>query len=156
MFGLARIDPSGADLRRPYAGGRPRRAGPAGPCTPRLWTVGELGAPGPRACPEQMIGSKSRMQGKVQLEARSASPVYVGIDVCKDHLDVYLHPLAHHCRVTNDRDGLRRLKRLLVGHRVNLIVMEATAKYHRQAHRSLSQSGLAVAGVNPMRSRLFA
>jgi transposase len=96
------------------------------------------------------------MQGKVQLEARSASPVYVGIDVCKDHLDVYLHPLAHHCRVTNDRDGLRRLKRLLVGHRVNLIVMEATAKYHRQAHRSLSQSGLAVAVVNPLRSRLFA
>lgn len=96
------------------------------------------------------------MQGKVLLEARSASPVYVGIDVCKDHLDVYLHPIAVHWRVTNDRDGLRRLKRLLAGHEVSLVVMEATAKYHRLAHRSLSQSGFAVAIVNPLRSRLFA
>jgi len=96
------------------------------------------------------------MQGKVLLEARSAQPVYVGGDVCKDHLDVYLHPLAHRCRVTNDRNGLRRLKRLLAEHDVKLIVMEATAKYHRLAHRSLSQSGLAVAIVNPLRARLFA
>jgi transposase len=96
------------------------------------------------------------MQGKVQFEARSASPLYVGIDVCKDHLDVHLHPLDRRWRVTNDRDGLRCLKRLLAEHQVTLIVMEATAKYHRLAHRSLSQSGFAVAVVNPLRSRLFA
>lgn len=96
------------------------------------------------------------MQGKVLLEARSAHPVYAGIDVCKDHLDVYLHPLTHRWRVANDRDGVRRLKRLLAGHDVALIVMEATAKYHRLAHRSLSQGGFAVAVVNPLRSRLFA
>lgn len=96
------------------------------------------------------------MQGKVLLEARSASPVYVGVDVCKDRLDVYLHPIAVHWRVANDRDGIRRLKRLLADHHVGLVVMEATAKYHRLAHRSLSQSGFAVAIVNPLRSRLFA
>jgi transposase len=96
------------------------------------------------------------MQGKVLLEARSASPVYVGTDVCKEYLDVYLHPLALCCRVANDRNGLRRLKRLLAEHDVKLIVMEATAKYHRLAHRSLNQSGLAVAVVNPLRARLFA
>lgn len=96
------------------------------------------------------------MQGKVLLEARSAQPVYVGIDVCKDHLDAFLHPIGHHCRLANNRDGLKALKRLLAGHQVSLIVMEATAKYHRLAHRSLSQSGFAVAVVNPLRSRLFA
>jgi transposase len=96
------------------------------------------------------------MQGKVLPEARSANPVYVGIDVCKDHLDVYLHPLALSQRITNRKDGLRRLKRLLVDHPVHLIVMEATGKHHRLAHRSLSQSGLAVAVVNPLRSHLFA
>jgi transposase len=96
------------------------------------------------------------MQGKVLLEARSALPVYVGTDVCKDYLDVYLHPLALCWRVTNDRAGLRRLKHLLAAYQVTLIVMEATAKYHRLAHRSLSQSGFAVAVVNPLRSRLFA
>jgi transposase len=96
------------------------------------------------------------MQGKVLPEARSANPVYVGIDVCKDHLDVYLHPLGLSQRITNSKDGLRRLKRLLVDHPVHLIVMEATGKHHRLAHRSLSQSGLAVAVVNPLRSHLFA
>ena len=96
------------------------------------------------------------MQGKVLLEARSALPVYVGLDVCKEYLDLYFHPLALSWRVPNDRTGLRRLKRLLAEHKVTLIVMEATAKYHRLAHRSLSQSGFAVAVVNPLRSRLFA
>src|SRR3954447_3125054 len=103
-----------------------------------------------------MIGSKSRMQGKVQLEARSAAPVYVGIDVCKDNLDVYLHPLGQGLRLTNSKDGIRRLKRQLAGHVVALVVMEATGKHHRLTHRSLSQSGIAVAVVNPLRSRLFA
>lgn len=96
------------------------------------------------------------MQGKSLLEARSAYPVYVGIDVCKDHLDVYLHPLTDRWRVANDREGIRQLRCRLSKQGVTLVVMEATAKYHRLAHRSLSQSGLAVAVVNPLRSRLFA
>lgn len=96
------------------------------------------------------------MQGQIQPKARSASPVYIGIDVCKDRLDVYLHPLGQHLSVANERDGIRRLKRQIARLDVALVVIEATAKYHRLAHRSLSQSGLAVAVVNPLRSRLFA
>lgn len=96
------------------------------------------------------------MQGQIQPEARSAQAVYVGIDVCKDRLDVYLHPIGQHLSVANDANGIKRLKRELAGHEVALVVMEATAKYHRLAQRSLSQSGLAVALVNPLRSRLFA
>jgi transposase len=96
------------------------------------------------------------MQGKVLPEERSAQPVYVGIDVCKAHLDVCLHPLGQYLKVANDRDGIRRLKRLLAGHEVALVVMEATAKYHRAVQRSLHQAGVAVAVVNPLRARLFA
>lgn len=96
------------------------------------------------------------MQGKIQNETQSAPPVYVGVDVCKAHLDVYLHPLGEHLRVANDKDGVKRLKRKLAAHEVKLVVLEATAKYHRLAHRSLSQAGFAVAVVNPLRSRLFA
>lgn len=96
------------------------------------------------------------MQGKVLPEERSAQPVYVGIDVCKAHLDVYLHPLDRHLRVANDRDGIRRLKRLLARHDVALVAMEATAKYHRAVRRSLHQASFAVAVVNPLRARLFA
>lgn len=96
------------------------------------------------------------MQGQIQPEAQSAQAVYVGIDVCKDRLDVHLHPLGRRLGVANDRGGIKRLGRELARHQVALVVMEATAKFHRLAHRSLSQSGFAVAVVNPLRARLFA
>ena len=98
----------------------------------------------------------SRMQGKVLPERSAEEPVYVGIDVCKAWLDVYLHPLATRLRVANSADGLKQLKRALTGRRVALVVMEATAKYHRRAHRVLAAAGYAVAVVNPLRARLFA
>jgi len=96
------------------------------------------------------------MQGQIQPEARSAHTVYVGIDVCKDRLEVHLHPLGRSLSVANDRHGIRRLSGALRRHQVARVVLEATGKYHRLAQRSLSQSGLAVAVVNPLRSRLFA
>ena len=96
------------------------------------------------------------MQGKVSLERSAATRVYVGIDVCKAWLDVYVHPLGQSFRVPNTRDGLKQLKRRLANLDVALIVMEATAKFHREAHRNLHASGFAVAVVNPLRSRLFA
>lgn len=94
------------------------------------------------------------MQGKVSPE--SASPLYVGVDVCKDWLDAYLHPTGRTLRVANSRTGRTRLKRALAGHSVALIVMEATGKYHRASHRDLHDAGFAVAVVNPRRARLFA
>ena len=96
------------------------------------------------------------MQGQIHPEAQSAPSVYVGIDVCKDRLDVHLHPLNRRFSVANDRNGIKCLSQKLGRHDVAVVVMEATAKYHRRAYRSLSQSGFAVAIVNPLRSRLFA
>jgi transposase len=96
------------------------------------------------------------MQGQKSPE-RSAQPgVYVGVDVCKDWLDVYLHPVGQKFRVSNTSVGLKALKRRLAELPVELIVMEATAKFHRQAHRTLHAAGFAVAVVNPLRARLFA
>ena len=79
------------------------------------------------------------MQGKVHTDAMS--PVYVGIDVCKARLDVYLHPIGEHFSVANDAGGWRRLQRQMSKHTVELVVMEATSKYHRAAHRHLDAAG---------------
>jgi len=96
------------------------------------------------------------MQGQKSPE-RSAQPgVYVGVDVCKDWLDVYLHPIGQQVRVANTPEGLKALKRRIAELPIALIVMEATGKFHRQAHRTLHAAGLAVAVVNPLRARLFA
>jgi transposase len=96
------------------------------------------------------------MQGKVSLEQSAATRVYVGIDVCKAWLDVHVHPIGQAFRVSNTRQGLAELKRHIAGRDIALIAMEATAKFHREAHRNLHASGFAVAIVNPLRSRLFA
>ncbi len=96
------------------------------------------------------------MQGKA-LHDRDAKPtVYVGVDVCKDWLDIHVHPIDRSFRVANDRNGLKRLKRQLAAFAVAGVVMEATSKYHRAAHRSLHEAGASVAVVNPLRARLFA
>ena len=95
------------------------------------------------------------MQGKVMPEP-NATPVYAGVDVCKEWLDVHVHPSGQTLRVSNDGVGLKRLKRMLAGLVVGRVVMEATGKHHRAALRSLHAAGLAVAVVNPLRARLFA
>jgi transposase len=96
------------------------------------------------------------MQGK-ELPGQSAERrVYVGIDVCKEWLDVYLHPIGLKVRVANTREGIKVLKRKLADQDVALVVMEATAKYHRLAQRTLHAGSFRVAVINPLRSRLFA
>lgn len=94
------------------------------------------------------------MQGKVHDDAMAA--VYAGIDVSKERLDVYLHPLGERFSVANEAGGRRALVRRLARHGVELVVMEPTSKYHRPAHRHLHSVGLAVALINPHRARLFA
>ena len=103
-----------------------------------------------------MMGSKSRMQGKVLPEPNTMPPVYAGIDVCKEWLDVYVHAGGRRLRVNNDRYGRRRLNRELATLGVTQVVMEATGKYHRAAQRSLHAAGLAVSIVDPLRARRFA
>src|SRR5690606_22414247 len=120
-----------------------------------LRPAGEFGPSVLRAGPEQMMGSKSRMQGKAMPEP-NATPVYAGVDVCKQWLDVHVHPSGLTLRVSNDRVGLKRLKRVLAALPVARVVMEATGKHHRAAQRSLHAAGLVVAVVNPLRARLFA
>lgn len=97
------------------------------------------------------------MQGKEKVHAPSAgTAVYVGVDGCKAWLDVYLHPVAEAFRVPNTPEGLKALRRRLAAYRVLLIVIEATGKFHRLAHRTLHANGLAVAVVNPYRPRKLA
>jgi transposase len=81
---------------------------------------------------------------------------YLGIDVGKDGLDIFIHPSGQRLRVSNDAAGLRRLIRECGRLQVRLVALEATGKYHCRAHQALHEAGLAVAVVNPYRSRKFA
>jgi transposase len=96
------------------------------------------------------------MQGKVMSEHSAPSDVAVGIDVCKEWLDIHIHPAGTVLRVTNTKKGHKQLLAALKDLDVRIAVVEATGKYHRGVHRFLHGAGMAVAVVNPLRARLFA
>ena len=99
------------------------------------------------------------MQGKVSTAKqglRQETPVYIGIDVCKAWLDVYIHPVAEGFRIANDKSGHKQLNRKLKKFSPALIVLEATGKFHRAPQRALYDAGFEIAVINPYRSRKFA
>ena len=87
----------------------------------------------------------------------SEATSFVGIDVSKNTLDVYVLPAGERWQVANDQAGcaqlLERLKPL--GETV-LVVMEATNVFWRMAAAALAGAGLACAVVNPRQVRDFA
>jgi len=96
------------------------------------------------------------MQGKVMSEHSASTLVDVGIDVCKEWLDIHILPAGTVLRVANNKKGHKQLMAALRGLRVHIAVVEATGKFHRGVHRFLHDAGVAVAVVNPLRARLFA
>ena len=98
----------------------------------------------------------SRMRGKALSEREERTVPVVGIDVSKRWLDAFIHPAGKRIRVANDAKGVAALKIHCLTSNANLVVLEATGRYHREAHRALHDAGLRVAVVNPYRSRRFA
>lgn len=95
------------------------------------------------------------MQGK-EVSEQEIRKCTAGIDVSKNWLDAHVLPASEALRVANTDAGIRQLKRWLVGHKVELVAVEATGKWHRQAVRSISASRIAVAVTDPYRVRMFA
>jgi len=83
-------------------------------------------------------------------------PVFVGIDVSKARLDVYVRPLGSRESLANDEVGIRALVKGLREQQPALIVLEATGGVERQVVRALASEELAVVVVNPRQVRDFA
>ncbi len=86
----------------------------------------------------------------------SESAVYVGIDVCKDHLDVALRPTEKTLRVGNDEEGIAALIEHLRAQDPALVVLEATGGLEMAAAAALTATGLPVVVANPRQVRDFA
>jgi transposase len=80
----------------------------------------------------------------------------VGIDVCKDRLDVAVHPSDEQFSVTNDAVGWRQLVRRLKPLMARAIGIEASGGYERGVISGLLAADLPVRSVNPWKLRLFA
>ena len=82
--------------------------------------------------------------------------VVAGIDVGKANLDVCIAPSGEARQFRNDAGGRRGLRKMLHKAEVELVVVEATGRYHRDVHRSLHDAGFRVAVVSPLQARRFA
>ena len=82
--------------------------------------------------------------------------VYVGVDVCKDSLDVAIGLEKHIITFTNVQKGVDAFIKKLSRIGPELIVFESTGGYERLATSSLVEAGLPVVIVNPRQVRDFA
>ena len=83
-------------------------------------------------------------------------PIFVGIDVAKDHLDVHLLPSGSASSCANNARDARALAADLARQQPALVVLEATGGYERLVVRCLVAAGLPVAVANPRQVRDFA
>ena len=87
----------------------------------------------------------------------SAVKQWVGIDVCKRWLDVYVRPSGENFRVSNSSEGIEDLtRRLAKPSQVGRIIVEATGGYERHIALAAQQQGYALAVINAKQARNFA
>jgi transposase len=83
-------------------------------------------------------------------------PLYVGLDVSKQHLDLACFPARPPQRVPHSEAGIATLVADLRRLSPTLIVLEATGGYETDVATALALAGLPVALVNPRQVRDFA
>lgn len=82
--------------------------------------------------------------------------IYIGIDVSKNRLDVYVSPTNHYFCVDNNLEGQEKLMQELTVLNCSLVVIEPTGCYEKAIVEHLHKANQAVAIVNPKRVRDFA
>jgi len=85
-----------------------------------------------------------------------STPVFVGLDVCKTHLDLDVFPAAAPCQFDNQPRDLRRLVKHVHKLEPQLVVVEATGGWEAAAVMALYEAGIPVRVVNPRQARDFA
>jgi len=82
--------------------------------------------------------------------------VSIGIDVCKDFLDVAVTPGGASFRAKNSPIGVARLVKKLAGFSPDVVVFEATGGYEQRLLAAGQSVGLPMALVQPRRVKSFA
>ena len=90
------------------------------------------------------------------MEHLPTAPSFVGIDVSKDRLDVYVRPSGQTFAVQRNDKGLEDLVSELRKLAPALIVLEATGGFEVTVAAALASANLPVAVVNPRQIRDFA
>jgi len=88
--------------------------------------------------------------------AKQKSQSFIGIDVCKQQLEVAAHESDYQFRCPNKASAFGELRAELIALRPALIVLEATGGLEMPVANTLQAAGLPVVVVNPRQVRDFA
>ena len=91
-----------------------------------------------------------------QTTAALSAACFVGIDVAKKHLDIYVRPSGEAFTLPRNDTGLDELVTRLCALMPSLIVLEATGGFETVVTASLAAAKLAVVVINPRQIRDFA
>lgn len=81
---------------------------------------------------------------------------WVGIDVSKATLDVYMRPLAEQFQVQNQALGIADLVKRLEVIEIQQVIVESTGGLEQEVAQALQAAGIAVSIINPRQGRDFA
>jgi len=85
-----------------------------------------------------------------------SSKTYIGIDVSKDQLEVFVLSTGEHQTVPNTEEGIASLIPILQSTSPALIILEATGGLERPTVEGLTSAGFSVVVANPRQVRDFA
>lgn len=96
------------------------------------------------------------MQDLEHPDTRNDDVTYIGIDVSKTRLDIFILPSNESMSVDNSKDGHKKLGKFFARFdQPPVIVMEATGRYHRAAHEYLFDAGFKACVINPFQTWSF-
>ncbi|MBD2463057.1 IS110 family transposase [Oscillatoria sp. FACHB-1407] len=81
---------------------------------------------------------------------------WVGIDVSKATLDVYLRPSGQSFQAKNQASGMIELIEQLQSFKIGQVILEATGGLELEVAQALQDQGLAISIINPRQARKFA
>lgn len=81
---------------------------------------------------------------------------YIGVDVSKNELDVYILPLNTHATYKNSSQGIQSIRKRLANYAGAKVVLEATGGYEKRLANKLAEAGIEICIVNPRQIRDFA
>lgn len=85
----------------------------------------------------------------------NVAKIYVGVDVSKNQLDIYLHPIEKIFSFNNSKNGINQLIKKLSRYTIAQIVCESTGGYEDLMVKMLRNFGYKVWQVEPNRIKSF-
>ena len=81
---------------------------------------------------------------------------WIGIDVSKQHLDIYIHPDETALTVVQNKEGIKKLLKIIKKYQEKMVVLESTGGLENNVVQELIKAQIEVAVVNPRPIRDFA